>query len=102
MSLQLRFMSTRQQDDADQSILHYTEAILLSRPWRSWQYDVVQTFSSIAFVIFFEPTTSGNPKMSSAVLRFSATFMDNGMMYPVATTFTILSQKFLSVRWQSR
>ena len=65
-------MMTRQQDDLDQSILHFTEAILLSPPQGSWlQYVyVVETFNNIAFAIFLRADEFRQPEDVNCCITF--------------------------------
>ena len=63
-------MLTRQQDDIDQSILHFTEAILFPLPWFSWFQHVVETFNAIAYVIFRRAEAFEQPEDIKCCIMF--------------------------------
>ena len=66
----MRYTLTGRQDDLDQSILHSTEAILLSPPQVSRLQYVVEEFNAIAFAILLRAKASQQPEDVKCCITF--------------------------------
>jgi len=89
---------TGQQDDVDQSILHFTWAILLAPPWVSWF--VVETFNAIAYVIFLRAKTFKQPEDVKCCITFLR-YMHrqwNGVPIPVYFPITVILIRSLALQ----
>jgi len=96
----VRYHLSRQQDDLDQSILHFTEAICLPLPWSSYQLIIVLLYS-LTLAMLFRATAYGQPrdvKCCIAYLRYlCGRRHQDPINIPILVTETLVSALALQV-----
>ena len=95
-----RYQLSRQRDDLDQSILHFTEAIYLPLPWGLCPLIIVQ-FYSLTLAIFFRAKAYGqhtDVKCCIAFLRYlRGQWHQDPIDLPIPVTETLVSALAIKV-----
>ncbi len=66
----IRYLLSGQQDDLEQSILCFTEAIFLPLSWHTCPLNIVETFNSIAFAILHRARDSRQPEDFTSCITY--------------------------------